>query len=73
MTMCEVFAANLKREREKRGLTREQLAEKARVAPNTLFNYEKALHPLCIDIIESICAALEIRPAALFGEEGIRQ
>ena len=62
MQLCEIFAANLRREREKRGLTQAQLSEKAGVGEQTVFNYENYRHPLNFDIIESICKALGVAP-----------
>ena len=63
----KVFANNLKRFREREGLTQEQLAEKLNVDPTTISRYETAKRELTTSMIPHICSVLHITPHELFG------
>ena len=63
----KVFANNLKRFREREGLTQEQLAEKLNVDPTTISRYETAKRELTTSMIPHICSVLHITPNELFG------
>lgn len=68
MQLCEIFAANVRREREARGLSQTKLSEMAGVGEHTVFNYENVKHPFNLDIIESICKTLGVAPAEMLKE-----
>lgn len=57
---------NLKLLRIQRGLTQEQLAEKADVNQATISKIEKGTANFTLDMIQKIAAALDVSPAELF-------
>ena len=63
-----VFAANVRRFRNDRGLTQEQLGEKAGISSTYVSKVERSVSFPTLDIIVKIAEALEISPAELFNE-----
>jgi len=57
---------NLKHLRTLRGLTQEQLADKADVNQATISKIEKGTANFTLDMIQRIAAALNVSPAELF-------
>lgn len=58
----------LRKARELRGLTRQQLAEKSSIALSSLYFYEKGERIPSADALEKISKALEVSVAYFFGE-----
>ena len=65
MAPIEKMAATLKRLRERRGLTQEQLAEAAGISRTYLARIETAKHDPTLTIIEKLAKALKVKPAEL--------
>jgi transcriptional regulator with XRE-family HTH domain len=55
--------------REKAGLTQVQLAEKAQVRQATVSAIELGTRRIDLDVLERLCAALDVSPAAMFALE----
>lgn len=64
---------NLKHLRNLRGLTQEQLAEKADVNQATISKIEKGTANFTMEMIQKIAAALNVSPAELFGLPELQQ
>lgn len=58
---------NLRRIRNERGLTQQQLAEKAGVSQGMLSRMEAGTANPTLDIIEAVAGALDVPPPLLFG------
>lgn len=65
MTLAERFAANLKKERHKAGLSQEALAERAGIHRTEASQLERALRLPRLDTIVKLGGALSIDPAVL--------
>jgi transcriptional regulator with XRE-family HTH domain len=59
------MAAKLKRLRERRGLSQEQLAEAAGISRTYLARLETAKHDPTLSVIERLAKALKVKPAEL--------
>lgn len=68
MDFRRVFAANVRRFRNDRGLTQEQLGEKAGISSTYVSKVERLVSSPTLDIIVKIAEALDISPAELFNE-----
>jgi transcriptional regulator with XRE-family HTH domain len=66
MDLREVFAANLRRIRQGRKLSQEQLAHDAEVDRAYLSRVERAVTYVGLEIIEKLAAVLEVDPAEFF-------
>lgn len=64
----EIFATNLKKLREKKGLTSKALAEAIGQEPGSIHRYESAIRFPKIEVIEAIAQALGVSEAELFVE-----
>lgn len=74
MSLKKIFAQNLKQIRKKRGLTQEKLAELVEVAPRHISFLETGRSFPSSDLIERICAVLNIKYVDLFSfEEDLRR
>lgn len=65
MTLAERFAANLKRERRKAGLSQEALAERAGIHRTEASQLERALRLPRLDTIVKLSGALGVDPGVL--------
>lgn len=69
MTVAERFAANLRRERKRAGISQEQLAFLAGLHRTAISQLERALRVPRIDTLIKLATVLQISPVALL--EGI--
>lgn len=67
-TLRIVFAANLRRERESRGLSQEHLADLAGLHRTYVGSVERGERNISIDNVERLAKALELEPASLLRE-----
>jgi transcriptional regulator with XRE-family HTH domain len=65
MDLREVFATNLRRLRNARGLTQDALAYEARVSRGYLSQLEKGVFYASLNIVSRLAAALDVEPAEL--------
>jgi transcriptional regulator with XRE-family HTH domain len=64
----QVFASRIRALRQAKGLTQEQLAEKADIAPQYLSRLENAHQVPSLDTIAEIAEALDTSPSVLLAE-----
>lgn len=65
MDLREVFAANLRRLRNEKGLSQDDLAYEAEVSRSYLSQLEKGAFYASLKIIGKVAAVLEVEPAEL--------
>lgn len=65
MEIREVFARNLRRHRQKKGLSQEALAHDAGVDRTYISALERGVYGASIDMIDKLANVLEIEPAIL--------
>ena len=65
------FGEKIRRARKATGLTQRQLAEKLGVANTSVSNWEKDLSRPDADLIQALCAVLQMQPNEFYGAEGI--
>ncbi|MDZ5696739.1 helix-turn-helix transcriptional regulator [Chelativorans sp. M5D2P16] len=65
MEIREVFARNLRRHRQKRGLSQEALAHEAGVDRTYISALERSVYGASIDMIDKLAKVLQIEPATL--------
>jgi transcriptional regulator with XRE-family HTH domain len=63
------FAQNLRTLRKRAGLTQEALAKRVGVSRPAITQYELALRPPTIDVLELLARALGTTPAALLAQD----
>lgn len=68
MDFRRVFAANVRRFRNDRGLTQEQLGELAGISSTYISKVERLVSSPTLDIIVKIAEALDVSPAKLFDD-----
>jgi transcriptional regulator with XRE-family HTH domain len=66
MDLRQLFAANLRRLRNDRKVSQEQLANDAEVDRAYLSRVERAVTYVGLEIIEKLAAVLEVEPAEFF-------
>ncbi len=66
MKLGKIVAANLRRVRQKRGLSQEALAALAGLNRNYVGMIERQENSPTVDVIERVAAALDIDPVELF-------
>ncbi|WP_052341713.1 helix-turn-helix domain-containing protein [Salinarimonas rosea] len=69
MTLKDIFGSNVRAAREAQGLSRGDLADRARLAENTIARVERGEMGLSFENIEALAAALGLEPIALFSAE----
>ena len=69
----DVFAANMRRVRLRKGLSQERLASLARLHPNYISSVERRERNISIDNIEKIAAALSVPISSLFARPAPRE
>jgi transcriptional regulator with XRE-family HTH domain len=62
MDLRETFAANLRRIRQERGFSQEELAHKTQMSRSYLSQLEKAKFHVSIKVIGKLAATLEVSP-----------
>lgn len=65
MTLRRILAQNLRRLRQDRGLTQEELADLAGVNRNYVGMIEREENAASVDVLESLAKALKVRAAEL--------
>jgi transcriptional regulator with XRE-family HTH domain len=66
MYLIHIFASNVKKYRLEKGLSQEQLAEKAKLHRTYISAIERERRNISIDNIQKISEALDIEPYLLF-------
>jgi transcriptional regulator with XRE-family HTH domain len=62
MTLREVVAKNLRRTRQAKGLSQEELADRAGINRNYVGMLEREEHAATVDMLEKLADVLEIDP-----------
>ena len=66
MRLRELVARNLRRLRHAKGLSQEELADRAEINRNYVGMLEREQHAATIDMLEKLAIVLEIDPVAFF-------
>lgn len=66
MRLREIVARNLRRLRHAKGLSQEELADRAEINRNYVGMLEREQHAATIDMLEKLAAVLEVDPIAFF-------
>ena len=69
MTLREVVARNLRRLRNARGLSQEELADRADVNRNYVGMLEREEHAATVDMIEKLAGVMGVDPVEFFRRE----
>lgn len=72
MNIKKQLGSKIKRLRQKRGLTQEQLAERIEIAPRTLSGIENGENFLTAETLEKVVDALNVSGAELFAFDHIK-
>jgi transcriptional regulator with XRE-family HTH domain len=66
LSLGEIFARNLRRIRQKRGLSQEELAHRVGINRNYVGMIERGENSPTVEMVERLCAVLEVDPVLLF-------
>lgn len=66
MRLREIVARNLRRLRHAKGLSQEELADRAEINRNYVGMLEREQHAATIDMLEKLALVLDIDPVAFF-------
>ena len=66
MSLRAVVAKNLRKLRQIKGLSQEDLAHRADITANYVSSLEREEYAVSVDVIERLAAALDIEPMELF-------
>lgn len=66
MTLREIVATNLRQLRHDRGLSQEELADRAGINRNYVGMLEREQHAATVDMLEKLSAILDIDPTEFF-------
>ena len=69
MSLREVVARNLRRIRHARGLSQEELADRAGVNRNYVGMLEREEHAATVDMLEKLAEILEVDPAEFLSRD----
>ena len=69
MEIRVIFARNLKARRNAMGLSQEELAHRAQLDRTYISSIERCKYGVTIDVLASIAAQLEVKPAELLDEK----
>lgn len=69
MTLRGLVAVNLRRLRQERDLSQEELADRAKVNRNYVGMIERQENAATIDTLEQLAGALDVDPAAFFARD----
>ncbi|MER2535181.1 MAG: helix-turn-helix transcriptional regulator [Rhizobiaceae bacterium] len=70
MEIREVFAQNLRAQRQAKGLSQEELAHRADIDRTYISSLERGVYAASIDVVERLAQALGIQAADLLQREG---
>jgi transcriptional regulator with XRE-family HTH domain len=68
MKLRGVVARNLRRLRQDKGLSQEELADRADINRNYVGLLEREEHAATVDMLEKLAGVLEVDPAAFFAQ-----
>jgi len=69
MKLRGVVAKNLRRLRQAKGLSQEELADRADINRNYVGLLEREEHAATVDMLEKLAAVLEVDPVAFFARD----
>jgi transcriptional regulator with XRE-family HTH domain len=69
MSLREIVATNLRRLRHARGVSQEELADRAGINRNYVGMLEREQHSATVDMLEKLAEVLEADPAEFFRRE----
>lgn len=72
MNIKRQLGSKIKRLRQKRGFTQEQLAEKIQIAPRTLSGIENGENFVTADTLEKVFSALDVTGTELFAFDHLK-
>ncbi len=70
MKLREVVARNLRRLRSEKGLSQEDLADRAGINRNYPGLLERERYSASVDMLEKLAVALDVHPAEFFSDAG---
>jgi transcriptional regulator with XRE-family HTH domain len=69
MSLRAVLARNLRRLRQAKRLSQEELAARAEITGNYISSLEREEYAASIDVLEQLARALDVEPAALLAKD----
>ena len=66
MTLREIVARNLRQIRHAKGLSQEELADRAGINRNYVGMLERSEHAATVDMLEQLALALDVDPSLMF-------
>ena len=69
MSLRAILARNLRMLRQAKGLSQEELADRADVTANYISSLEREEYAASVDVIERLAEALDIAPQAFFASD----
>ena len=69
MNLREIVARNLRQIRHARGLSQEELADRAGINRNYVGMLERSEHAATVDMLEQLADALDVDPAVMFNRD----
>jgi transcriptional regulator with XRE-family HTH domain len=69
MTLREIVARNLRQIRHAKGLSQEELADRAGINRNYVGMLERSEHAATVDMLEQLALALDVDPAVMFSRK----
>lgn len=70
MKLREIVARNLRQIRHAKGLSQEELADRAGINRNYVGMLESEQHAATVDMLEKLAVALSVEPAVFFNRKG---
>lgn len=70
MKLREIVARNLRQIRHAKGLSQEELADRAGINRNYVGMLESEQHAATVDMLEKLAVALGVEPAVFFDRKG---
>lgn len=70
MKLREIVARNLRQIRHAKGLSQEELADRAGINRNYVGMLESEQHAATVDMLEKLAVALSVEPAIFFDRKG---
>lgn len=70
MKLREIVARNLRQIRHAKGLSQEELADRAGINRNYVGMLESEQHAATVDMLEKLAVALSVEPAVFFDRKG---
>jgi transcriptional regulator with XRE-family HTH domain len=68
MSLRAILALNLRKLRQAKGLSQEEVAARADITANYVSSLEREEYAASVDVIEALAGALEVDPAAFFAK-----